>query len=80
VGHSRRPAGTNMRLFGTAVATCLVLHANPRSIILQVKRVRRLPEQVVLSLDLTDTQISETADFDESSLHLPKASAAPQQQ
>ncbi len=61
-------------------ATCLVLHVNSRLIILQVKRVRKLPEQVVLSMDLTDTQISETADFDESSLHLPKASTVPQQQ
>ena len=45
---------------------------------LQVKRVRKLPEQVVLSMDITDTQISETGEF-ESSLHLAKASAAPQQ-
>ncbi len=27
-GHSRRPAGTNLRLFGTAIAACLALHAN----------------------------------------------------
>ena len=44
---------------------------------MQVKRAR-LPKQLVLSMDLTDTPISETADFDW--LHLPKASAAPQQQ
>jgi len=48
--------------------------------LLQSKRVQSLPEQVVLSMYLTDTQISETADFVESSLHLPKASTAPQQQ
>ncbi|KAL0038451.1 hypothetical protein WJX77_006805 [Trebouxia sp. C0004] len=48
--------------------------------VLQAKRVPRLPEQVVLSMDLTDTQITETADLYEISLHLPKASTAPQQQ
>ncbi|DBA88670.1 TPA: hypothetical protein ACH3X1_016453 [Trebouxia sp. C0004] len=46
----------------------------------EAKRVPRLPEQVVLSMDLTDTQITETADLYEISLHLPKASTAPQQQ
>ena len=29
-GHIRRPAGTNMRLFGTAIAACPALHANSR--------------------------------------------------
>ncbi|KAL0027121.1 hypothetical protein WJX79_007736 [Trebouxia sp. C0005] len=39
---------------------------------LQVNRVRPLPEQVVLSMDLADTWISETADLSGRSLHLPK--------
>lgn len=67
-----------MQLSGTVVATCLVFHATSCPIIIQVKRARRLPEQVVLSMDLTDPQVSEMVDF--GSLHLPKASSAPQQQ